>query len=133
MATEPGEMRLDKWLWAARFFKTRELAIEAVKGGKVHLNGQRTKPGKTLVPGAHLAIHKDTLAWDIEVLVLSRQRRSAREAALMYQESQESQTRRLQSLETQRQERALGVIEPEGRPTKRNRRAIERLKQGEGW
>ncbi|CAK0769745.1 Heat shock protein 15 [Gammaproteobacteria bacterium] len=132
MMTEPGEMRLDKWLWAARFFKTRERAIEAVNGGKVHLNGQRTKPGKAIVPGSRLSIHKDTLAWEIEVLALSLQRRPAREAALLYQESLESQARRLQSLEIQRQQRAFGMSESSGRPTKRDRRAIERLKQGNG-
>lgn len=133
MTTEPFEMRLDKWLWAARFFKTRELAIEAVNGGKVHLNGQRTKPGKTIVPGAHLSIHKDTLVWDIEILALSMQRRPAREAVQLYQESMESQERRLQYLEMQRQQRASGVSESSGRPTKRDRRAVERLKQGDGF
>ncbi|MEJ1389758.1 MAG: RNA-binding S4 domain-containing protein, partial [Candidatus Sedimenticola sp. (ex Thyasira tokunagai)] len=51
-------LRLDKWLWAARFFKTRQLAVEAINGGKVHLNGQRTKPGKEVKPGNRLEIHK---------------------------------------------------------------------------
>ena len=63
-------MRLDKWLWAARFFKTRALASEAVEGGKVHLNGQRTKPGKDVKIGSQLQIHKGGLEWQIEVMVL---------------------------------------------------------------
>ena len=63
-------MRLDKWLWAARFFKTRALASEAVEGGKIHLNGQRTKPGKDVRVGSQLQIHKGGLEWQIEVRVL---------------------------------------------------------------
>ena len=78
MATEPLErQRLDKWLWAARFFKTRQLAGEAINGGKVHLNGQRTKPGKEVRAGSQLRIHKGSLEWDIEVRVLATQRRPA--------------------------------------------------------
>ena len=64
--TQPLErMRLDKWLWAARFFKTRQLACEAINGGKVHLEGQRTKPGKEVRVGNRLSIHKGSLAWDL--------------------------------------------------------------------
>ncbi|HDK38265.1 MAG TPA: RNA-binding S4 domain-containing protein, partial [Thiolapillus brandeum] len=74
---QPEKMRLDKWLWAARFFKTRKLAAEAISGGKVHLNGQRSKPGKDVRPGNMLNISKNGLHWEIEILQLSRQRRPA--------------------------------------------------------
>ena len=71
------KVRLDKWLWAARFFKTRQLAAEAINGGKVHLNGMRTKPGKEIKEGSKLRIHKGSLELDIEVRVLATQRRPA--------------------------------------------------------
>ena len=74
-------VRLDKWLWAARFFKTRQLAVEAIAGGKVQVNGQRVKPGRAVQPGMRISIHKDSLQWDIEVLGIGRQRRPAAEAA----------------------------------------------------
>ena len=75
-------MRLDKWLWAARFFKTRALATEAINGGKIHLNGQRAKPGKDIGIGARLEISKDQYTWDITITALKAQRRPAAEAAL---------------------------------------------------
>lgn len=71
-------MRLDKWLWVARFFKTRQLAIEAINGGKVHVNGQRTKPGKEITPGTELSITKEPYAWEITITALHGQRRPAR-------------------------------------------------------
>ena len=83
-------MRLDKWLWAARFFKTRSLAGEAVEGGKVHLNGQRTKPGKDVRIGSRLQIHKSGLEWQIEILVLPTQRRPAAEAKGFFREDDAS-------------------------------------------
>ncbi|MGE5153903.1 MAG: RNA-binding S4 domain-containing protein, partial [Bdellovibrio bacteriovorus] len=93
-ATDPEEIRLDKWLWAARFFKTRALAVEAINGGKVQVNGQRAKPGRAIRPGARLSIHKGSLEWTLSVLALSRQRRSASEAALLYLEDEASRLRR---------------------------------------
>ena len=80
-------LRLDKWLWAARFFKTRKLAAEAVSGGKVHLNGQRTKPSKDVKIDSHIVIHKDQFSWDITVLGINAQRRPAAEAVLLYKET----------------------------------------------
>ena len=121
----PDEIRLDKWLWAARFFKTRQLAVEAVNGGKVQLNGQRVKPGRSIRPGAQLRIHKGSLEWEIEVLGLSRQRLSAPRAALLYSESDESRERR-QTLTRERREARLQV-HPGERPTKRDRRQLERF------
>ena len=75
-------MRLDKWLWAARFFKTRQLAAEAINGGKIEVEGQGAKPGRPIRPGARLIIHKDSLVWEIQILALAPQRRPAAEAAL---------------------------------------------------
>ena len=125
--TQPlGSMRLDKWLWAARFFKTRQLACEAINGGKVHLDGQRTKPAKEVRVGSRLSIHKDSLAWELVVTALARQRRPAPEAAGLYEESEESRLRRQQQTEERRQLRAAGAT-PHGRPSKKDRRDIERF------
>ncbi len=121
-------MRLDKWLWAARFFKTRQLAIEAINGGKVHLNGQRAKPGKDIAIGARLEISKDQYAWDITVKALNNQRRPASEAVLLYEETPESHAKRQADIAQHREERELG-IQSDGRPNKRERRLIHRFKR----
>ncbi|MEJ1296497.1 MAG: S4 domain-containing protein [Candidatus Sedimenticola sp. (ex Thyasira tokunagai)] len=120
-------LRLDKWLWAARFFKTRQLAVEAINGGKVHLNGQRTKPGKEVKPGNRLEIHKDSLSWDIEVKVIPKQRRPASEARGFYEESEDSIIRRNKRIEEQRLLRAAMPKQDSGRPSKRDRRMIHRF------
>ena len=127
--TAPDRMRLDKWLWAARFFKTRQLAAEAVSGGKVHLNGQRTKPGKDVRVGSRLRIHRGSLEWDIEVQQLPPQRRPASEAVTFYTETEESRRKREQAIETQRALRAAMPAAPGGRPTKRDRRMIHKFRQ----
>ena len=119
-------VRLDKWLWAARFFKTRQLAVEAIEGGKVQVNGQRAKPGRTVLTGMCLRIHKGSLEWEIAVLGLSRQRRPAAEAALLYMESEESRARR-EALVRQRRDLGLTADAPGERPTKRDRRQIQRF------
>ncbi len=119
-------MRLDKWLWAARFFKTRKLAVEAINGGKVHLNGQRTKPGKEISHDAQLRIHKGSLEWDIKVKVLPKQRRPASEALLFYEESNESISRRQSIAAELRDQRIAGPQQTE-KPSKRNRRMIHRF------
>ncbi|NKN34468.1 RNA-binding S4 domain-containing protein [Marichromatium bheemlicum] len=126
-ATESAQssLRLDKWLWAARFFKTRQLAVEAINGGKVHVEGQRAKPGRTIRPGTRLEIHKGALIWEIEVVAIDRQRRGATEAARLYSEDEASRLRR-QALVHERRER--GETQPRrGRPTKRDRRQIHRF------
>ena len=117
-------MRLDKWLWAARFFKTRQLAAEAINGGKVHLNGQRTKPGKPVLPGSRLTIHKQSLQWDIEIKVIPAQRRPASEAEHFYEESEESRLKRQELVAQQRLERAAAPRPAPGKPSKRDRRMI---------
>lgn len=124
-------MRLDKWLWAARFFKTRALATEAINGGKIHLNGQRAKPGKEVVVGVRLEISKDQYLWDIKVIALNNQRRPAGEAALLYEETAESHANRQAELERKRLERELGG-QPEQRPDKKDRRMIHRFKRAVG-
>ncbi len=120
-------MRLDKWLWAARFFKTRSLAAEAINGGKVHLNGKRTKPGRQINPGSHLIIHKGPYEWDITVKIVPKQRRPASEAMNFYSETEESIKLRQQLTEEQRRIRANTAHSDKGRPTKRDRRQLDRF------
>lgn len=118
--------RLDKWLWAARFFKTRNLAIAAINGGKVHVDGQRVKPARAVRRGAEIRIHKGSLEITVMVQGLSTQRRPAPEAALLYEETEESRTRR----ETAAEQRRAAMAYREhgaGRPTKRDRRQLGRL------
>jgi len=121
-----AEVRLDKWLWAARFFKTRHLAVEAINGGKVEVNGTRAKPGRGIRPGARVCVHKDSLKWEVEVLAVTLQRRPAAEAARLYAEDETSLGHRLEQL---RQRSAAGPLDQSGeRPTKRDRRQLDRFK-----
>jgi ribosome-associated heat shock protein Hsp15 len=122
-------MRLDKWLWAARFFKTRALATEAVEGGKIHLNGQRTKPGKDVKVGSQLQIHKGGLEWQIEVRVLPPQRRPASEAQSFYIEDEASQRRREDAIAQIRTARKASPLQTPSKPNKRDRRLIHRFKE----
>ncbi len=121
-------MRLDKWLWAARFFKTRALAAEAIDGGKVHLNGQRSKPGKAVRVGSELEISKGTLQWRITVRVLPAQRRPAKEAYQFYEEQADSRLRREQILADQRAARVAMPLQTPSKPSKRDRRLMQRFK-----
>ncbi len=121
------EMRLDKWLWAARFFKTRGLAAEAINGGKVHLNGKRAKPGRQIHPGSRLLIHKGPYEWDITVQTIPKQRRPASETKNFYSETEESVSLRQQLTEEQRRIRAGSVPSEKGRPTKRDRRKLDQF------
>lgn len=130
--TADGKMRIDKWLWAARFYKTRALASEAVEGGKVHLNGQRTKPGKDVRIGSQLQISKGGLEWHIEVVALPRQRRPASEAVTFYSESNDSRARRERASEALRTARLATPLQTASKPTKRDRRLIHRFKQDNG-
>jgi ribosome-associated heat shock protein Hsp15 len=127
---EQEAVRLDKWLWAARFFKTRGLAAEAVNGGKVHVNGHRTKPGKELKIGDELTISKEQYTWTITIVGLNNQRRPAKEAVLLYEEHPDSIHKRHAQIELQKQQQALMPhSERERRPDKKQRRQIHRFKQ----
>lgn len=121
-----GSLRLDKWLWAARFFKTRQLAVEAINGGKIQVNGQRTKPGKTIQAGDRLIVHKGSLEWNLVVKAVAKQRRPAPEAVLLYEESEGSRLRR-QELVRNRRESGETLPGVRGRPNKRDRRTIQRF------
>lgn len=123
---QPERMRLDKWLWVARFFKTRSLATEAISGGKVHLNGQRTKPGKEVHSGSVLRIRKGNQEWEVLVKGITSQRRPASEACLLYEETAESQERR-QRFAEQRHLEELAQPRMHGRPNKRDRRLLRRF------
>ncbi|HKO88894.1 MAG TPA: RNA-binding S4 domain-containing protein [Burkholderiales bacterium] len=118
-------MRIDKWLWAARFYKTRSLATQAVEAGKVKLNGERIKPAKEIKPGDPLSIRIGDVEWSISVRALSMQRRSAPEAQQLYEESVEARAKRLDALALRKQTGTLR--EESGRPTKRDRRMIRRF------
>jgi ribosome-associated heat shock protein Hsp15 len=124
-------VRLDKWLWAARFFKTRTLATEAVAGGKVHVGGQRCKPSHTVRLGEMLRIQRGPDEYLITVTALSDRRGSASAAALLYEETADSRRRR-EALREQRRLERSPLPQPAGRPTKQDRRRIVRFTHGDG-
>lgn len=121
-----GKMRLDKWLWAARFFKTRALAATAVDGGKVQLDGQRAKPAREVKTGALISIRRTDDELELRVRALSQQRRGAPEAALLYEETEASRARR-KAAAMSGQAAAARRERGAGRPTKRQRRELERF------
>lgn len=124
--TPPDKMRLDKWLWCARFFKSRSLATQAVESGKVKLNAQRVKPARDIAPGDHLSVQGGELSWQIEVLALSLRRGAASVAQTLYREEEASIARRQQQI-TERKAAMHPDMPMKGRPTKRDRRQIIRF------
>ena len=122
-------VRLDKWLWAARFFKTRALAHQAVEGGRVKLNGERTKPAKELKAGDRLSIQAGEYQWQISVKGLSERRGPAEQARQLYEETPESVARRHEQAAARRLAAPLAPA-LKSRPTKRDRRRMERLFRG---
>ncbi len=125
-ATSIHAMRLDKWLWAARFFKTRSLATQAIDHGRVKLNGERVKPAHDLHAGDRLDIHLGDFNWTLVVRALSMQRGSAPVAQALYEEDPASQARRqLQVDERRLANNPSATIK--GRPSKRARRLIHRF------
>ena len=124
------KMRLDKWLWAARFFKTRSLAAQAVEGGKARLNAERVKPSKDVKPGDTVSVRSGELEWVVEVLGLSEQRGPATAAALLYAEGDESRKRRELML-AMRKAGPQPLPQADGRPTKRDRRRLDQFKRGD--
>lgn len=130
MAKEKKELlklRIDKWLWVARFFKTRRLASDAITGGKVHVNGQRVKPSKEIQINDQLQINKAGYSWDVCILGLHTQRRPACEAVMLYEESEQSIERRKKQLALNKD---IYASAPQSeRPNKKQRRQIHRFKQ----
>lgn len=127
MTSEIEQPRLDKWLWAARFFKTRALAAEAVNGGKVHVNGERAKPSRKVRLGDEMVLRQGYDEKQITVTGLSDKRGPARVAVTLYSESPQSIAKRESAAE---QRRLLAAAEPksEQRPSKKQRRQIHRFK-----
>jgi ribosome-associated heat shock protein Hsp15 len=127
--TDTNKMRVDKWLWAARFFKTRALAIEAIDSGKVLVDEVRVKPAKAIDVGNLIAIRLGPYTFVVEVLGLSDKRGPAPQAQKLYRETEESIKKR-EELAFERKAQAQIVERGEGRPTKKDRRDIERFKSG---
>jgi ribosome-associated heat shock protein Hsp15 len=123
---EATTIRLDLWLWAARFYRTRSLAKQAVDNGKVDVGGQRAKPSRTVRVGDAMRIARGDEIFEIEVLVLSDQRGPASVACLLYAESEASKARRLETIASLRAGRA-GYQPPNSKPDKRARRLIRAL------
>ncbi len=124
--TSQTRQRLDKWLWAARFFKTRSLAAEAVGGGKIKLNGSTAKPAKEIKAGDLLELSIGHVQWTVNVVALNEYRRPATEAQQLYAETEESRAQRAQATEARSLAPAPGA-DLKGRPTKRDRRQIQRF------
>ena len=121
---EPAKaLRIDKWLWAARFFKTRSLAAAALEGNKVRLNGSNTKSSREVKAGDTVDIMTGELRWSVIVRGINAQRRPAPEARLLYQETEESVARRTRDLEMRKLAPTPGA-DIKGRPTKRAGRLI---------
>ncbi|TDO03484.1 MULTISPECIES: ribosome-associated heat shock protein Hsp15 [Halomonas] len=121
-------VRLDKWLWAARFFKTRALAKKAIEGGKVHYQGGRAKTSKAVEVGALIRVPQGWDILEVEVLALSDQRRGAPEARALYRETEESVARREREAEARRLTHQA-MQHPLKRPDKKQRRDIRRFKE----
>ncbi len=119
-------MRLDKWLWAARFFKTRSLATQAIEHGQVKLNGERIKPAREVKPGDRLDVHINDFVWTLTVRALSMQRGPAPAAQALYEEDPASHARRQQQI-SERKLASSPAAAIKGRPTKRDRRQIHRF------
>jgi len=121
-------MRLDKWLWAARFYKTRGLAAEAVGAGRVKASGTAAKPAMEVKPGDRLQIHAGDQHWEVIVKGLNEQRRLAAEARLLYEETPDGAQRRAREAELRRLS-PQPLPEQKGRPTKRDRRQLNRVRE----
>lgn len=127
-SSAPGRVRIDKWLWAARFFKTRALAVEAIEGGKITSAGDRVKPAKLIQLGDVVSVRLGPYEHVVTVRGISERRGPASEAATLYEESAASVATRTKLAEQLRMAPPAFVFEEKGRPTKRDRREIERLR-----
>ena len=131
MKEKPTEaVRLDKWLWAARFYKTRAMAREMIEGGKVHYNGQRSKPSKVVELHATLTLRQGNDERTVMINGITEQRRPAAEAVLLYEETAESIEKR-EKMAVARKLNALTMPHPDRRPDKKERRDLMRFKHGE--
>jgi ribosome-associated heat shock protein Hsp15 len=127
ISTEPGaRLRIDKWLWAARFFKTRSLASDAVEKGRVRIGGANVKPSKDVRIGDLVEIDIERIVWQVEVLGICEVRGPAPVAQTLYAETQEGREKRLAENERRRTYREPAA-ELSGRPTKRDRRIIDKF------
>ncbi|MBJ9659416.1 RNA-binding S4 domain-containing protein [Burkholderia gladioli] len=127
ISTEPGaKLRIDKWLWAARFFKTRSLAADAVEKGRVRIGGAAVKPSKDVRVGDRVEITIETAVWELDVLGICDTRGPASIAQTLYAETAQGRAKRLAELERRRHYREPAA-ELHGRPTKRDRRVIDKL------
>jgi ribosome-associated heat shock protein Hsp15 len=126
-----AEVRLDKWLWAARFFKTRALAVEAAGGGKIEINGERAKPSRIVHVGDRLCIRRGPFEWTVIVKDTSRLRGPAPQAQLLYEETEESARQRA-AVAAQLKLEHPPEFAPSTRPSKRDRRVIARFTK-RGW
>jgi len=124
-------IRLDKWLWAARLFKTRSLAAKAASGGKIEINGERPKPSRTVRIGDHLHIRRGPYEWAVIVKGVTRLRGPASRAQALYEETEESLRKREAAIAQMRLERPP-EFDLSGRPSKKDRRAIARFTK-RGW
>jgi ribosome-associated heat shock protein Hsp15 len=122
-----NKVRIDKWLWAARFYKTRAMATDAINGGHVHVNGQRTKPARMVVMGDKVSITKPPYTFEIKIVALSDKRGSASVAQTLYEESTDSQEKR-EVIRQQMKLQAANSPSPRKRPDKQQRRKIIRFK-----
>ena len=126
----PSEVRLDKWLWAARFYKTRAIAREMIEGGKVHYNGQRTRPSKNVELEVEIVLRQGNDQRTVIVKGITDQRRPASEAVLLYEETAQSVENR-EKLALARKMNALTMPHPERRPDKKERRDLMKFKYGD--
>ena len=123
-------MRLDKWLWAARFFKTRALAQKHIELGRVTVNGAKVKNSKNIGAGDTIDLVLNSLPYKIKVLALNHQRRPAPEARLLYEEDAAVAAKREAQKQLDQASR-ISAAYPDGRPTKRDRRQLDRMKRGD--
>jgi ribosome-associated heat shock protein Hsp15 len=121
-------IRIDKWLWTSRFFKTRPQASDAVNGGKVHLNSQRVKAGRLVNTGDVLSIQKDSDLYQVTITGINKTRRPAKEACLTYEESENSRIKREQEQQMKKLASQTRPV-PRGKPDKREREQLRQFKK----
>ena len=124
-ANSGERVRLDKWLWAARFYRTRSLAAQAIDAGQVRVSGERVKAAHAVRAGTRISVRRQALTWTIDVIAAADRRGNATETAALYRETEDSEALRAKTLAAQKAARAQALAQPAGRPTKRDRRRLE--------